>query len=465
MQEQGGSPRPFVQRAGAIGARAEIATMTRSRFWFVMVLATCVLTMPGSVTRADLLGHGGMVRAVSVSADGRYALSGSFDFSAILWDFGEQSELAVLDAHEGPVNDVAFLDDGRRAVTVSDDGTAIIWSLKDETRPRILHRLTGHQHKIMALAVFSDVIATGGWDNSVRLWDAASGEMRQVINTDTPVNALAFSHDGVFLAMGGHDGRIQLWNMETGQPGTSMTGHAMGITQLASSPNDMRLLSAGIDGTVRLWDMAMGAERRVFEWHEKQAFSVSFSPDGKGAVSAGREGELVLWSLNGHPEPRRIDAHDTMIWSTTMTPDGRFALSASTDETVRVWHVETGDRIGPMAQAVDESQPWLESDHPGAQLFTKCARCHNLTADGMRRSGPHFEGLFGRQVGQVAGYNYSEALRRVDFTWNAETLTTLFEKGPDVFLPGTKMPVQRVTSSEDLAQLIDFLRIVTEASP
>ena len=117
-----------------------------------------------------------------------------------------------------------------------------------------------------------------------------------------------------------------------------------------------------------------------------------------------------------------------------------------------------------MAIGSDEPQPWLDSDHPGAQLFTKCARCHNLKADGARRSGPHFEGLFGRAVGKVKGYNYSEALRQVDFQWNAETLTALFEKGPDIFLPGTKMPIQRVSNSEDLEHLIDYLRIITTAA-
>lgn len=430
------------------------------------LLTAAAFTSPSPI-QADLLGHGGMVRAITVSSDGRYALSGSFDFSAILWDFGEQVEMAVLDAHDAPVNDVAFLPDNKHAVTVSDDGTAIVWSLGTTDRPVVKHRLTGHTHKVMALSVSpsNGVIATGGWDKTVRLWGSGSGEETLAIEAGTPVNALAFSYDGRWLAIGGHDGRVQLWDMVAKQFSPALTGHAMGITRLAASPNDGRLLSAGIDGTVRLWDMDQGVPLQVFEWHEKQAFTVSFLPDGKSALSAGREGELVVWSLQDAVSPRRIAAHDAMIWSTAVTPDGRFALSASTDETVRVWHLETGDRIGPMAEAASEPQPWLDSDHPGAQLFTKCARCHNLSATGVRRSGPHFEGLFGRTVGQIEGYNYSEALQRVNFQWNAETLTSLFSEGPDVFLPGTKMPVQRVTSAEDLEHLIDFLRIVTQGSP
>ncbi|MEE8274895.1 MAG: cytochrome C, partial [Alphaproteobacteria bacterium] len=90
-----------------------------------------------------------------------------------------------------------------------------------------------------------------------------------------------------------------------------------------------------------------------------------------------------------------------------------------------------------------------------------CARCHSLIVDGLRRSGPHFSGLFGRRVGSVPGYNYSAALRDRDFVWDDETLYSLFHEGPDVFLPGTKMPVQRIPSDEQLAQLIDYLREIT----
>ncbi|MBI2978577.1 MAG: c-type cytochrome, partial [Rhodospirillales bacterium] len=138
-----------------------------------------------------------------------------------------------------------------------------------------------------------------------------------------------------------------------------------------------------------------------------------------------------------------------------------FAVTASSDERVRVWHLESGDRIGITGETDDEPQPWLTSDHPGAPLFKKCARCHSLNANGHERSGPHLAGLFGRPAGSVKGYNYSKALTDVDFKWNEETLFQLFDQGPDKYLPGTKMPVQRVTSREQLAQLVEYLKQIT----
>ena len=84
--------------------------------------------------------------------------------------------------------------------------------------------------------------------------------------------------------------------------------------------------------------------------------------------------------------------------------------------------------------------------------------CHSHQTDGPRRSGPHFAGLFGRRAGSVPGYKYSRALEDARFDWNDKTLFALFDKGPDSFLPGTKMPAQRIPRDEELRQLIDYLR-------
>ena len=205
------------------------------------------------------------------------------------------------------------------------------------------------------------------------------------------------------------------------------------------------------------------AELEKFEDHENQVYAVRFLPGDKGFVSAGRNGFLVH-RVFGNPDPIRVlKVHERIVWTLAVSPDGRFVATGSSDDTARVWHLETGDRIGGEAETVaGEPMPWLTSDHPGAKLFGKCARCHALSAEGGRRSGPHLFGLFGRKVGSVPGYNYSDALRHGDFQWNQKTLFDLFDKGPDKYLPGTKMPVQRVPNAQDLAQLIDYLEVITK---
>lgn len=425
----------------------------------VLSAAALFLAATG-VVRADFVGHGGMVRAIAVSADGSKVLTGSFDYSARLWDFVEQKELGVLDEHTGPVNAVAFLPDGKRGLTAGNDGTVILWDL-DALKP--LRRLNGHQNRVMALAATGGVAASGSWDRTVRIWDLSSGALVGVIRQPSPVNTIALGPGGGLLAAAGHDGIVRLWDVASGRPLGSLKGHELGVTQVAVSPDGKTLLSSGIDKALRLWDLAALREVRSLAKHENQVYGIAFSPDGKTALSTGRDGLLIHWDLETGDPIRTIQAHDRIAWAAAFSPDGRFALTASSDEMARMWHLQTGDRIGISADEDTASKPWLTSTHPGARMFRKCALCHSLKPDGPKRSGPHFAGLFGRRAGSVNGYRYSDALTGLDFEWNDKTLRTLFEKGPDVFLPGTKMPMQQVPDQEQLARLIDYLKDITAA--
>ncbi len=416
----------------------------------------------GHQAGADLIGHGGMVRSVDVSADGSKVITASFDYSARVWSFDDQTELAVLDRHEGPVTNAVFGPNGQRAVTTSDDHTAIIWDMQT-FKP--LHRLQGHTHKVMAAAFSKDGsrLATGAWDKTVRIWDVASGALLREIATQAPVNAVTFFAGDSKLASGGHHPTIQIWDVASGDLSGKLEGHKMGVTALRRAPEGANLLSASIDKTLKLWDTESGHEIRSIDIRDTQVYDVRYSPDGQRALTAGKDGYVVEWDLSSGKPVHEIAAHERIAWSAAYTPDGRFAVSASSDEQARVWHVMTGDRIGLTAPPDDTPKPWLESDHPGAKYFTKCAKCHALSADGPARSGPHFANLFGRAAGGVNGYRYSSALTGVNFAWDEKTLFRLFDEGPDKMLPGTKMPVQRVTDAAALTDLINYMRILTRS--
>ena len=411
---------------------------------------------------ADFIGHGGMVRAAAISADGSKVLTGSFDYTAKLWDFAGQTELLSLEAHDGPVNGVAFLPGGAQALTVSDDRTAILWNL---TTGKPERRFKGHQHKVVGVAVGPDgrIAATGGWDRTVRLWDLETGRQLRSLKHPSPVNAVAFADDGKKIISGAHDGIIRIWDARSGRALGRLEGHELGVSQLDVSGG--RLLSAGLDKTMRLWDLGAGKQIAIFGNTDKAVLTVAFSSDGRTALSAGADGTVNQWDLRRNRLISTIRAHDNMIWAVRFSPDGRFAITASSDETARVWHLETGDRIGIPVENDTEPKPWLVSDHPGAGLYKKCAKCHSLRKNGRRRSGPHLAGLFGRRAGSVPGYRYSAALNNRDFEWNAKTLTTLFRDGPDQFLPGTKMPLQRVPDAVQLAHLVEYLRQLTATEP
>ena len=99
---------------------------------------------------------------------------------------------------------------------------------------------------------------------------------------------------------------------------------------------------------------------------------------------------------------------------------------------------------------------------PGERQFQRrCSICHTLVKDGRNRAGPTLFGVFGRKAGTLPGYPYSDGLRKSDIVWNEETIAKLFDHGPDVVTPGTKMPIQRLKSPADRDALIAFLKTAT----
>src|ERR1700690_1789915 len=86
-----------------------------------IVFFVFALSFIGGMAHAQLRGHGGPVRALAISPDGKTALSGSFDSSAIRWSLERNAAEQVLRFHEGAVNAVAMMPDGRMA-TAGEDG-------------------------------------------------------------------------------------------------------------------------------------------------------------------------------------------------------------------------------------------------------------------------------------------------------------------------------------------------------
>lgn len=102
--------------------------------------------------QAQLRGHGGAVRALAVSPDGRNAISGSFDTSAIYWSLSRNVAEQVLRFHASAVNAVAFGPYGR-IITGGEDGRIALWAPGGDVPVRVLE---GHTAPIVALAVSPD---------------------------------------------------------------------------------------------------------------------------------------------------------------------------------------------------------------------------------------------------------------------------------------------------------------------
>ena len=155
---------------------------------------------------------------------------------------------------------------GARAQTPRARTQAPSQSAAQAQKPELVVQ-TGHSDTISSVTFSPDgrVLASGSWDNSIKLWDAATGtELRTLKGYTVPVRSVAFSPDGRTLAGSGNE-TVKLWDVQTGAELRTLKAQTA-VFSLAFSP-DGRTLATAENQTVRLWDAQTGAPLRVLKGH------------------------------------------------------------------------------------------------------------------------------------------------------------------------------------------------------
>ena len=97
----------------------------------------------------------------------------------------------------------------------------------------------------------------------------------------------------------------------------------------------------------------------------------------------------------------------------------------------------------------------------GRKVAKKCSACHDLAEDGPNKAGPNLWGVVGAAVASHQGYAYSDALAGLGGDWSYEALDSFLTK-PRAFAPGTKMRFAGIKKPGDRANLIAFLRTLSD---
>ena len=415
-----------------------------------LLLASVALAAPA---QADLRGHGGAVRALAVSPDGKSVISGSFDTSAIVWSLESETAVEVLRFHNGAVNAVAALPDGRFA-SAGEDGRIAIWARGQPAPARVIE---GHGAPIAGLAVRADgtLVASASWDETVRLTPLSGDEPPRVLSGHQGnVNGVGFAPGAVVSV--GYDASVRIWPLDGNGPPTikrlPTTLHSVAVAP------DGGIVTGGGDGHIYILSAQGGVVHDVAA-QPTPITSLALTRDGMMIAASAIGGRIVLIERDSGALAREIDSR-APVWSLAFTPDGSQLLSGGGDRLVRRWDAATGAAIGRSAVEAEAGFPAGADEH-GARVFRACAACHTVTADGGNRAGPTLHGVFGRKIATASGYNYSAALRGMEIVWTPETVSRLFEIGPNAYTPGTKMPEQQIGDPQDRAALIRFLERAT----
>jgi WD40 repeat protein/serine/threonine protein kinase len=246
-------------------------------------------------------------------------------------------------AHHGFIQAVAYSPDGTMLASAGFDGSIRLWEPKGG---ELLRVLLGHMSFVAALAWSPDgkYLASAGWDPKVRLWDIASGRQLQI--REFPFNrvyGLAWAPSGKMLAVAEQDGAVHVWDLRSDRFKT-YAGHTGNANTVAWSPGGATLASGGRDGVIRLWDIASDKPGPTLEGHKKAVTQVAWSADGVLA-SCGQDGTVRLWDAAMATEFRSFRARQGVPISLAWAHTGKMLAAGSTAGEIEIWEPHSAKQV------------------------------------------------------------------------------------------------------------------------
>lgn len=241
-----------------------------------------------------------------------------------------------LHGHADAVYAVAFSPDGRYIVTGSFDNTLKLWETATGKEIKTYAGPQGHQKMVLSVAFSPDgqLIASGGADNTLKVWDVPLDAPIRSLKAADAVQSVALSNDAKLLAYGGKDGAVKILNAADFKELFNCPGHQGSVTGVAFSANGQVIASAGVDRTVRFWNATNGQPIAAVGAHAGAVNGVIINPNNT-AHSVGDDGFLRIWQLPTGPTSKPLSAHAGPIRALALSADGNQLISGGDDKTVR----------------------------------------------------------------------------------------------------------------------------------
>jgi WD40 repeat protein len=297
-----------------------------------------------------LPGHAGGTNSVVFAPHRRILASAGSDGLINLWSLSLGGE--VFSADDSP-NAIAFSPDGMHIATGGNGSTAHLRATTGDD----LHVLVGHSEPVMDVAFAPDGkrLVTASLDNTVKIWDVASGAMLQSFD-GPPKNSggflsVAFSNQGV-IAAGTASGSVILWNKDGQNAGALNSPDSVKTNSDGRVPNRVwavafrqdgkELAAAYGDTTARIWDIDSKRKLQELWGHRGEVLGITFSPDGKYVATASRDNSAKLWDVVTGKEKKTYNGHTDAVSAVAFTPNGQHLATSGHDYTIRLWGTASG---------------------------------------------------------------------------------------------------------------------------
>ena len=280
--------------------------------------------------------------AVSWDVPIRWRVGSTLTNTSLNWDaetvLTEGSEPGLF---ERSVNTCAFSFDSGTIGTGGNDGTLRLW---DAQTGALLNVLYGHRDDVIGCAISPDgaTVASVGRDRTLRVWNVLASTHKVFAVPDGGSRGCTFSPDGKSIVV--IDGRGRLWivRLQSDSSLALIAGRWVGAHCVAFSPDGTRIASSGYGGTIRLWDVHSADVIGSFKGLTKSAIACAFSRGGASLVAVDKFGKTLVWDVRTGTRLSEFKTHLTQNSARAFSPDGSALVSVSERGDLVLHQTKTG---------------------------------------------------------------------------------------------------------------------------
>jgi len=276
--------------------------------------------------------------------------------------------LRTLEGHQGEVSSVAFDSQGGTLASGSFDNTVKLW---DARSGKLLRKLEGHKDTVSSVAfdLQGGTLVSGSEDKTVRLWEARSGKLLHTLEGhQRAVSSVAFDPQGGTLASGSYDKTVKLWEARSGKLLRTLEGHKDVVMSVTFDPQSGTLASGSQDKTVKLWEARSGKLLRTLEGNQAAVYSVTFDPRGGTLACGSVDYTVMLWETRNGGPLHRLEGHTGSVLVIAFSLDGRLLASRSPNQ-IRLWSCVTWETVAVIPEPRDMGWIPALAFHPTLPLL------------------------------------------------------------------------------------------------
>ncbi len=373
----------------------------------------------------EFSGHRGVIWSANFSSDGQHLVTAGRDQIVRLWNLSEQA-VRQLTGFQDDVNAIAFSPDGKSIAGAGNEGIMRLWDLSGKelkvwteaiqrkggntnvqtiafspdgkwlvvaglgvniarvwdlagssTEPQI--RLKGneekqeaHQAQLSSVAVSPDsqLIATGSYDKTIRIWKPKSpnGELVAVtVFQEDVVSRVRFTPNSQQIVSGTWDGNVGIWSL-AGQSVRKWKGHQSKIQGLDFTPDGKILVTADASSNIKIWDFSGNLQQEFFSY-QSGINDLRVSPNGQIIVTGGMDGTVKLWDFQGR-QIAEFKVQEGAVWGVNFSPDGKLLTAGADQGIARIWHLRRNQEL--MTQGCKWLRDYLDSHSDEKEALRIC---------------------------------------------------------------------------------------------